>query len=189
MTHFILLNGPPRSGKDTAARIIREHLFATGATCTHMKFSAPIKRAFAGMMNAEIDDNFNVEPYESHKEETILSLGVSYRQWQIDFSEKFMKPTYGKEVFAKLLWNEWITTKPSPNYVVISDCGFQVEVDAIVRRSRFATIFRLYRNGCDFSNDSRGYITHPRAIDILNNDYIPDLTTEIYRNLVSECIL
>lgn len=162
---FILLNGPPRSGKDTAAKA----LLSIRDKFIHEKFSAPLKEAFAGMMNVSIDD-FMVEYYEECKDEIIPFLGVSFRQWQIDFSEKFMKPLYGIDVFGRLLINR--IDSYSPNTYVISDCGFQIEVDHVIKNfpEKDVLLVRLHRQGCTYDGDSRGYVKGPNVIDIYNND-------------------
>lgn len=187
----ILFNGPPRSGKDTAANTVEKMLcrLPSNPFVLSDKFSAPNKQAFAGMMDLEISSDFIVPYYEDHKEEIIPSLGISYRQWQIDFSEKFMKPLYGEQIFAKLLWDRNTAKSENsvgaltPDYLVLSDCGFQIEVDYLISKlnHKDILIFRLHREGFDFSKDSRSYITAPRTVlqlDIYNTNLL-SLKTDI----------
>lgn len=157
MYALILFNGPPRCGKDTAARIVCEYFHTY--KFKHEKFSLPIKRAFAGTMDTPITPDGTVLYYEQHKEEIIPPLGVSYRQWQIDFAESFMK-RYNKQIFARLLFTRMIT--PNCSYVV-SDCGFQLEVEALaeyIEQSLNPTkmlICPIYGRSHVF--DSREYVT------------------------------
>lgn len=176
---LILLNGPPRAGKDTASLAIEGALHHMGFTVIHEKFSRPLKTAFAGMMNVRIDEDFVVEHYEARKDEVIPALGVSFRQWQIDYSERFMKSLYGQDVFARLLLDrlgepdtrrsslvqgQTKVTTVEEVFVVVSDCGFQIEVDTILKSPLVSDslLIRVHREGRDYKNDSRGPVRHPR---------------------------
>lgn len=177
--NFILFNGPPRSGKDTAARIAWEHI-ATDPACIAIweKFSFPNKRMFAGMMDTKCDTWGIVKYYEETKENIIPSIGVSYRQFQIDVSEKFMKPLYGKDIFGRLLLDRCSLAEEELTHVepifIVSDCGFQIEVDAL--KDHNVLLFILHREGCDFSNDSREYVMgHPNWTTIMHNNTTMDV--------------
>lgn len=175
---LILLNGPPRSGKDHATKLLLEKLDQV----THLeRFSRPNKEAFAAMMFVPIDNLFRVDVFESNKEEMIPLLGVSYRQWQIDFSEKFMKPLYGNAIFGKLLFSrleEVPKMYPFEDYgevvVLVPDCGFQIEVNVVVNElpPEDILLIRLDRDSCSFAGDSRERVEPTngiRTIDIKND--------------------
>jgi hypothetical protein len=175
MIKFILLNGPPHSGKDTVAKMVIDNLSDSEYLVSHEKFSAPLKEAFAAMMEGDIN-NFVVEHYEDHKEEVVPCLGVSFRQWQIDFSEKFMKPLYGNDIFGRLLVQRINDSRLDADddwIFVISDCGFQIEVDHILKSIPKEDIFliRLHREGTSFDGDSRSYVAAPNCeeLDFRNN--------------------
>jgi hypothetical protein len=172
---LILFNGPPRAGKDTASRIFRE-LLGDSHTSGHEKFSRPLKGAFAGMMNVHMNEDFVVDHYEDHKDEIVPELDVSFRRWQQDYSEKFMKPLYGKDVFARLLIGriDRIPWFSRPDFIVVSDCGFQNEVDYVLDQKMFWQIYvvRIMRNGTSFEGDTREWVRHPSRrydINIYNN--------------------
>ena len=155
--HFILFSGPPGSGKDTAAQAVYEH-FQARFSMRWEKFSFPHKRAFAGMMYAQCTPLGVVDPYEKTKDQIIPELGVSYRQWQIDYSEKFMKPLYGNDIFAKLLLARQQERLQTPGYLcVISDCGFAIEVDALAKvlQPNRALLCPIFRPGTSYDGDSR----------------------------------
>jgi hypothetical protein len=160
---LIFLNGPPRSGKDSAAFAICKTLERWGLPCEHDKLSAPIKRAFAGLVDAPMQTPFNVYYYEAHKEEPIPMLShKSYRKWQIEFAECFIRPLYGETTFSKLLEGR---CKNGPldmdSIIVVSDCGFQEEVDYLCASPVFteALLIRCLREKCTFDGDSREYIS------------------------------
>lgn len=168
--HFVLFSGPPRAGKDTAAKAVVMNLYYK-YTMVWEKFSFPHKRAFAGMMKSNISVDGHVPGYEENKNEVIPELGVSYRQWQIDYSEKFMKPLYGEDVFARLLLARVNERKSTDGYLcVISDCGFQVEIDTLIKAvpPKKILFVRLLRDGTSYDGDSRGDV-RPNNSDV---DYI-----------------
>lgn len=163
---ILLLNGPPSSGKDTAAQHILACGHAYGFTrIIHEKLSLPIKRAFAGMLNISFDEVvLDCLDFAYDKDNLVPLLGKSYRQWQIDFSEKLMKPHYGSDVLARLLFDRIecnvVPTFKATTLVVVSDCGFDIEYSAI--REHFGNLdtilVQLYRPGFTFADDSRDYI-------------------------------
>lgn len=175
----ILLNGPPRSGKDSAATTIYNSIPDT-LDPLHEKMSRPNKEAFAGIMKVEMKEEFIVPYYEEHKEEIIPELGISFRQWQIDFSEKFMKPLYGEAIFGQLLLGRLDRYKTTWNsygantVAIISDCGFQIEVTTLLKSKLFSDVLliRCHREGFTYEGDSRQYVylkgQPGTEIDLLN---------------------
>jgi len=163
---IILLNGPPSSGKDTAATIVQDWLSNHGLHSKIDRFSAPIKRAFAGFINAtEVDELGESTIHAADKESPIPILSnKSYRDWQIAFSEGFIKPHFGTNCFADLLYNEILDAEHSVlagRFWIISDCGFQSEVDRFTELfGDLASIalFRIRRPGHTFLKDSRNYV-------------------------------
>jgi hypothetical protein len=155
----ILFNGPPRSGKDTAARACLEAEDLNGHLRVFDRMSMPIKRAFAAMMGENIDRWGNVGYFEEHKEEPNELLGCSYRQWQIDFSEKFMKPLYEENIFGRLFINRaW---RQSKNAVIFTpDCGFDIEYTTLANAfgQENVLVVKIYRPGTGFKGDSRTYL-------------------------------
>lgn len=179
---IILLNGPPSSGKDTAAKHIRLWYPTWAQTaggsylnskCALDRMSMPIKRAFAGYLAAPISPDGLVEGYESRKDEPLPELtGKSYRQWQIDFSEQFIKPLYGTEAFPLLLAARIRRRfeKGIANLIVVPDCGFKVEVDVIYEKfpPEDILLVRCHRNGFGFQGDSRSYVRAPKGCAVFD---------------------
>lgn len=160
--NIILFNGPPGCGKDTAALCIIARFFAAKHTFRFERMSFPNKRAFAGTVNAAISPLGHVVEWEDRKDEPSLLLnGKTYRDWQIEYSEKFMKPLYGDAIFGRLLAERIKHRADDHDYtVLVPDCGFPIE--ALQLRKEFPKagilLVRIYRTGFDFSKDSRGYI-------------------------------
>lgn len=178
MTKLFFFNGPPRSGKDTAAQFMYQYNSAKGPMIIGAKhnrahfdrFSMPCKSAFAAIVGAEMDVWGNVEPYESTKGEIIPWLGVSYRQWQIDFSENFMKPQYGNDIFGRLFCQR---NKDKKGAIFIPDSGFREEAEYIASQFGVENILliRVHRPGFDFTGDSRSYLYDvvPNEVDVVND--------------------
>jgi hypothetical protein len=181
-TKVFLYNGPPRSGKDSAA-----------VTLTQMglghfeKFAWPLKAAFASITGAQIDPWGNVEPFESTKSDLIPWLGTSYRQWQIDFSESFMKPNYGSDIFGRLLVQR-VTFAGAGNRfnhqaIFISDSGFAEEAKYVAQEfgEENVLLVRIHRPGYDFAGDSRSYLYDilPNEIDVVNDASVEDYLGKI----------
>lgn len=181
MSKIILLNGPPSSGKDTAAKHIRQmrgllYNSPFGYTRPFLdRMSLPIKRAFAGTMGLPITEDGIVEPWESKKEEIIPEFGCSYRQWQIDFSESFLK-LYRNEIFGQLIAAriQRRFEKGIANLIVIPDCGFKTEIDVLYAtfNPNDILLIRCHRPGFIYAGDSRSYMRAPAGcavFDPLNN--------------------
>jgi hypothetical protein len=170
--NLLLLGGPPRSGKDT----VGQYLYKKGThNLVFDKMSAPLKKSFAAITNSHINEFFEVDYYEDHKDEIIPWLGCSYRQYQINLSEKHFKPMYGQDIFAKLFAAR-LSTYDKNATVIVPDSGFDIEIQYLEKTDyslqlNRVLIVRCHREGYDFSNDSRNYVytDHFLSIDI-NND-------------------
>jgi len=200
LTKILFFNGPPRCGKDTSA-IFTMNRFSLGGFKVNEagwrqpdpskfvrfdRFAMPIKRAFAGMVAADIDRFGNVEPYESAKGEVIPWLGVSYRQWQIDFSEKFLKG-YGQDIFAKLFVQR--NSDARCNAIVVPDSGFAEEVAPVAEHFGLDNILlvRIHRPGFDFTGDSRSYLhgVVPNEVDVTNDNGVEEFHEKL-KSVVGE---
>ncbi len=194
MGKIILLNGPPSSGKDTAAKHIRQLAAnwqlpkSVSVKVLLDRMSMPIKRVFAGTMGLPITEDGIVEPWESKKEEIIPEFGVSYRQWQIDFSESFMKK-YKEHIFGYLLVNRIKRRfeKNIANLIVVPDCGFQTEITTVYCEfpQQDILLIRCHRPSFTFAGDSRSYVRAPKGCavgDLVNED------RDAYLALVEEVV-
>jgi len=154
--HFLLLNGPPQSGKDTAAAIIDGR--RNEVLIVQEKFSYPLKASFLSCSNGLMAKLW----LDHQKEKVFPPLGVTPRQFQIMLSEHFFKPHFGPEVFIRLLLERVKYAVPS-SLVVVSDCGFQTEYDYLVKMvgKEHTTLWRIMRPGCTFDGDSREYVEIP----------------------------
>jgi len=163
----VLFNGPPGCGKDTAARYCFDHL-GRDYFASFDRMSMPIKKAFAATVALPIDKWGNVDFWEKRKEETIPGFGVSYRQWQIDFSERFMKPLYGEAIFGRLFVSR-NKRQHKAGIILVPDCGFDIEYTTLSEAFgvKNVLVVKIYRPGHDYSKDSRNYLK-------VGSDFISD---------------
>mgnify|MGYP001544900178 CR=1 FL=1 len=195
--YVVFLNGPPGSGKDYAADVL---MHDSGLHVETHKFAAPIKRSIAILCNT------SVRAMENNKTKVMLPYGVTGRQMMIDFSDKWMKPAYGKDIFGKILAEHigaimqmheqdeklGLTGKPdetgmpvgNPDLFVITDSGFDYEAEHVLKLfgNDNALLIRLHRDGHTFDGDSRSYIEMP---DVHTIDFVNCGTDDFAKRLIS----
>lgn len=166
MTVVVLVNGPPRVGKDTAAEGVLKHfLFAR-----MLKFSDPVKNGTHAAYGLHVGTNY----FEMVKDEPQdCFFGLTPRQAYIAHSEKYMKPMHGKNVYGKIFVNRLREMWEVP-LIVTPDSGFVDEATPVIAElgPDHILLIRLHREGCNFERDSRGYLDLPsvRTINIENRD-------------------
>lgn len=157
----IMLNGPKRVGKDTAANILKGYL--PNSVSFHM--AADMERAMVALFDVPYTVERQVKlPGSPYKEEPIEELmGLSWRQMLIKLSEEAMKPAFGKDFFGHLMLRK-ILRSPA-QYIILNSVGFIDEIKPILinaakhgnARNRLKMI-RIQREGHTFEGDSRSWI-------------------------------
>lgn len=173
--------GPPRSGKDTLANhpLLREQ----GFKLWHGKMAHHL---FLALMATRTD----ISPWRweelREKAKEIPQpefLGRTMREVMIQFSEKWMKPTYGKDIFGRVLLHdithrERHSDQSIPRALLISDSGFREEADPLINHfgAENCHIVRVVRPGYSFRGDSRSWWNHPdvAVFTLVNVDGEPD---------------
>lgn len=165
--HTFIFNGPPRSGKDTAANHAYEHSAGWNQRL-RIKFAQPIDDAISAIFRLSPDyyhrwQKYRNDPILKDSEPFLDASGKTAREIMIGFSEVFAKPYLGQGIFAYLAAQQVrkIQRHYNPTLTVVSDCGFQEEFDIFARRTAKDSqihLITLNRTGCDFSNDSRQYV-------------------------------
>lgn len=163
--HILILNGPPDTGKDTAADYIAERY---GFTKLEMKGS--LRKLAHQIASLEIFDpegycnslEFDREAKDTHR---VSAFGNrTWPEYLIWLSETVAKPIFGDDVFA--LAAVKAIKDSGADKIVFSDGGFPVEVETLYEAfpgARFM-VAQLHREGRTFSSgrkDSRRYVTHP----------------------------
>jgi hypothetical protein len=169
MTRVILLNGPPRVGKNTSAELLRA---ATPAS-TVIGFSHHLKRMVHGIYLGAAGWAMDPDAFDAVKSEPQDMLnGKSWRWAYIHYSEQVIKPLHGKEWFGEMFVRAMHAS--GAQAVIVPDSGFREEAERTVREVGHENVLliRLHRDGVTFAGDSRSYISLAdfgvREIDIEN---------------------
>lgn len=171
---IILLNGFPKSGKDSIAAII-------GGRLNHMKFADPI-HAMAYAVFPLTRSKWHYI-YDHHKDEPSgILYGMTPREVFIWLAEKVIKPKFGQSFFAEHLANriKLMQTMTDANQdltgFVVSDLGFQEEFDTLAYSfgKERIHLWRVIREGTSPANDSRSIIKSSHALEenfiVIEND-------------------
>lgn len=174
MVKITLLNGPPRAGKDTLAKLLCDQ--AAGDMI--LSFADPLKVATHAALGlfGTTGKPLPANAFESVKDDTNVQgfHGVSPRQAYIQMSEGFSKPLWGPAYFGERFADLVRALRPGvEHHVIVPDCGFVAEAEAIVDRfgAERVRLFQIHRDGCDFSKDSRSFVdlshvgVEPRIVD------------------------
>lgn len=183
---IICFNGPPNSGKDLSAAILKVELIHKGFKVYPkiLKFAYPLKKFITDFYFDGDENLFNgLDSSEEKEKPSRLLYGASSRQVQIEFAENFLKKLHGNDIFACIA-RDTIIKNEQYEIFIISDLGFDIELDTLAEEFGLDNIYliRVFRKNCDFNNDSRKYL-NPRFEDnfyVLDNNYsIENLFDEI----------
>lgn len=191
--YVVGFNGPPRSGKDTLARMLKEYAESVGTSIpfVEVSLSHPLRKlayTMTGNENLDLDG----PDYERFKETKFDRFGVTGRQLMIDVSERFLKPCYGQSVMADLLMTQYPIDTSC--VLLIRDNGFQCEMDPILQEVGGNNFFvvRVQREGTTFDGDSREWVYHPSYqcnLTVHNDSDLDSLRFKaelIFHNLVNQ---
>lgn len=151
---IVLLNGPPRSGKDTVAKALTAEGYA------HLSLARILKERAHALFGLKVPFDF----FEDRKDEPASEFGgMTPRQVYIDVSEKIVKPAMGKDIWARWLRQQidgFLAdgVRPEVGWAV-SDLGFPYEVPPLVAGFD-PLIVQVHRLGTSFKNDSREYVAY-----------------------------
>lgn len=150
MSQFILINGPRRSGKDTAGNFI-DKMFPNGEVGRYR-----MARVMRNGLNAMFDvaGNRAHALYETQKEEpSEVFFGLSGRDAQIKLFS-WLQETFGDEVLGMIAVRHMCRTGVAP--ITVIDVGRRAECLPVVRcfGGQNILLLRLARHGCMY-NDNR----------------------------------
>lgn len=161
---IILLNGPPKCGKDTIGNLLNLML----PSVELIKFAEPLRvfiKTTLGITDAEL---------EARKDEHVPLFDRTIRQAMISYSEDFCKEQFGNRYFGKLAVQR--IQRSTADVVVVTDSGFVAEAlevcDAFGPSN--VTLVHLHRSGTSFEGDSRSHIVIPYVTHrVVTNDGPP----------------
>jgi hypothetical protein len=183
--YFVLLNGPPRSGKSSSGKELQK-LF----NHTYPSFEV-IRTGFANMLKNAVHGLYNIydlqgklveyDYFEDVKDvPNNLFGGMSPRQAYIYTSERVLKKLHGQTYFGEVLishsyFKEIYMTRSSTLIVIVEDSGFLSELIPIYNKYGFENtqLFRLHREGFTFKDDSRSYIYTKNIVHYEDTTIVP----------------
>lgn len=152
---FILLNGPPRSGKDSAALALQSFIPDSLILGFSWHLKIMVHTIYLGREGAALHPNH----FDAVKDEPQDILGgMSWRGAYIHYSEKVIKPLHGKRWFGE---QTLATARRSGcSTIIVPDSGFADEAIVIVQEvgADSVTLIHTHRPGCTFAGDSRTYV-------------------------------
>lgn len=182
----ILFNGPPGSGKDTAASMAFNLVFQKYTRNSmipwrpkHLKFADPLKAAAHTLYNIP----HSAEYYEKelgHKwknEPSPLFFGRKPRDVYISLSEEYAKRAHDSTFFGRIAARR-IQLEKQANIFIFSDSGFADEAIPVIGNVGIENVLlvEMRRAGCSYDGDSRSYI----AADLTKQ--FPKLKTQVIPN-------
>ena len=186
----VILNGPPRSGKDVIAK---EHMFEKRSVkrqLINLVFSMfnINRKAWDARYTTQKDGVWLKEvPWEVLPKNPVTNYHFSQRELLIYVSEEVMKPHFGKNYFGKFAAEQVVM---SGMHSIFADGGFYEEVDEISKVADQVLLVHLSREGCDWGKDSRNYVhierDNIRTIELENNGTVPEAVEAINNAIVEE---
>ena len=185
----IILNGPPNVGKDTIA-----WAFAQQYGFQPMAFKQQLYVDTANYFGVRVEELIRYASDRAFKEEIWkkLKLKVPFistnicltpREALIYVSENVIKPREGVSYFGDAAVR--LCEENQYERVIFSDGGFTDETWPILHAFDRLFIFHLYRDGCTFASDSRGYVNGIGSVHRLDLvDGQPELAVQQIYNTV-----
>ena len=178
---ILLINGPPRSGKDSCAWMLAKVLEQRGVSATISKFAWVLKnmvhRALSLAPDGLPDDLEDVKDLPHPK-----LNGRTPRESYIAMSEQFIKPLLGDRWFGERLAESIeVEDEGSSDVVLVPDSGFATEAEVLMERwPGDVRLLRLHRPGRTFAGDSRSHLDlDVPSMDLHNAGTIDDFAAKL----------
>jgi hypothetical protein len=145
----IVLNGPPRAGKDTAIEVLAE-VFSDADV---YQFFRPIKELLHQELGLAVPYDF----YEDAKDVPLPEFGgMTPRRAYIDKGDR-MQAEHGHSILTDTYFAA-IASSNAP--ILVTTCGMDSEALEIagIFGLENTLVLRIHRDGCDFSQDSRSWV-------------------------------
>lgn len=171
--YVIGFNGPPRCGKDTAMAMLTGIIESSSSIPTLIRpLSMPMRLRAFGALGLKYSDSL----YEQLKDKPMSVLqDNTLRRFMIDDSERFMKPTYGQDIWCKLVVES--IPKTFDGVVLIPDFGFSHEPKFFEKKYGLANVVtaQIERPEKSFTNDSRTWVHGVNRKSLVNDSTLDQL--------------
>jgi len=197
----ILLNGPPRSGKNTVFQVLDGEFYVIELALAESVAAAT--HAMFGLAEMEIE----IEHMEADKDTPKQILGgISWRQAKINTGE-IMKAVYGQGFWAQTVCRKireldlQLKRSYKNNFLIcVTDVGFPHEIEAFEKEiGKRSVLLRLHRTNLDFGKnpdyeqaygrgtgkDSRNWVFSDviPSFDLSNDGTLEDFRHDIVQTL------
>lgn len=165
MKKIIILNAPPKSGKDVAAEYMQQNF-----NFEHVEFKEKLFELVKVIYSIS-DSEWEYLYDRSRKEVPQERLnGLSPRESLIDISENVIKLHYGADYFGKALSSK--INKSKNDTFIVSDGGFISEIEPLINifGPENIMVVRIQRDECTFDGDSRKYLPNISGIVTIDLD-------------------
>lgn len=151
---IIFLNGPPGTGKTTATLALTKAFEDVRLYAMKQPMVSALKSIY-GLTDEQWNDADAPLVKDAPSKHF---MGISPRRAQINLAELYFKPTHGPDVFGRLAVRE--IRNSTMKFCVVDGVGFRPECEPVVKHFHGSQccLIQLYRDGCDYLNDSRSYI-------------------------------
>jgi len=173
----IMLNAPPEAGKDTVADYMCAQLRAAQVDFKRRALADKPKEMVAYRHGVSAELMFSRE-----LKDLPWRRGKTPRELVIEFSEA-QKKALGQDLWARTTDIDLIR---KPRVLVVTDLGFQAEYDYFDKFHK-VHLFKIEREGKDYSHDSRKEVDGPSSITLRNDGTLQDLR-EVSQYLVQQII-
>lgn len=178
---ILLINGAPLVGKDTFGDIIINEF-----NYKKHKFTTPMDKMIINVFSLSEEEFKTLREKEKDIPQDCFN-GLTLREVYISFSEEWAKKKFGVGFFGKMA-GRYI--KKNPNNYVITDCGFNSEIESFVNEIKDLPNLEirginLYRPNHNFNNDSREEVIFSHFnidSDKIQNNKSKDYIEEVARN-------
>lgn len=133
---IIQLLGFARAGKDWTAVQLQAYFESQGKSVEVMSYAAPMKRITATLFGISLEQ---LDKYKNNPNRFTVNLidmtdgdhgfDTNFREFLQRLGNQAMKPEFGDNVWAKLMQSN--IDKSSADIIIIPDCRFNVELEAI----------------------------------------------------------
>jgi hypothetical protein len=196
MNKIILLNAPPKNGKDYTCNKLQSKI--TFPYIAQYSIAKPLKDNVHSLFHIVCPNGKTWDDIKDISHENLN--GKTLREAYIDFSENVIKKHYGQDFWIKRTTNfiKKYTTPVTNTDWVITDLGFDMEAECIV--NELSDMYDIYlvrlhanhesienmHNIGTFPNDSRKWVFNDKChqLDIINdkksNKHIDEICKLIY---------
>ena len=135
----IQLLGQARSGKDFTAAQLKLYYESIGKSVEILSYAAPMKRIAATLFDITLEQ---LDNYKNHSLEYVIDItqlsdfkapvdihNTNFRRFLQLLGNEAIKPIFGDAVWANLMQSA--ISKSSADIIIIPDCRFTVELEAI----------------------------------------------------------